>query len=112
MVLDAFPKPLLDISLPRERCPKNIHQIWQNFYSFQEIILLVWGLFELMSSINWNTDFLKKPLGNNNDVWFSNQAVAGSHEICLVLILENKFFVRYAPLQLLVHCLVSNTVTR
>ena len=65
-----------------------------------------------MSSVNWNTDFLKKPLGNNNDVWFSNQAVAGSHEICLVLILENKFFVRYAPLQLLVHCLVSNTVTR
>ena len=50
-------KSLLDISLPREWCPKNIHQIWNNFDSFQEIIFFVWGLgqnkfyIEQMSSV-------------------------------------------------------------
>ena len=37
-------KSLLDISLPWEYCPKNIRQIWYNFYSFWEIIFSVQGL--------------------------------------------------------------------
>ena len=37
-------KSLLDISLPWEYCPKNIRQIWYNFYDFWETNFSVQGL--------------------------------------------------------------------